>query len=155
KAFPGYVKKGKEEVPDETFRVSPANDLGAKLLGSNVVKQNPEWWFEDSSYTAVKSNKEGKELVPLIVSEDLKKEYDTELVAFGVRHGKGEAVHFCSHLYAQKIKDGMEAIATDFTAMHTVLMLCGRAPVLYDYIGGSGNSMLLKTTAGKKSGGLI
>ncbi len=154
KAFPGYVKKGPEDVPDKTFRVSPANDLGAKLLGANVVKQNPEWWFEDASYTAIRSNGD-KPLIPLIVSEDLKKKYDTDLVAFGVRHGKGEAVHFCSHVYAQKIKGGMEAIATDFTAMHTVLMLCGRAPVLYDYTGGSGNSMLLRTTTGKKSGGLI
>jgi hypothetical protein len=153
-AFPGYVVKGEEEVPDEMFRIDPANDIGARLLGAKAVKKSPKWWYESGSYTVLPAGKQGKAVMPLLVSPALEKEYGSDLVAFGLRHGKGEAVHFCSHLYAQRTDKGSEAVATDYTSLHAVLMLCGRAPVLYDPTGAldtGGKSITMKSGTGKRS----
>lgn len=157
RAFPGYVVKGEEDVPDRMFRIDPANDIGARLLGAKAVKKTPKWWFEGASYTVLPAGKQGKAVMPLLVSQALRKDYGSDIVAFGLRHGKGEAVHFCSHLYAQRTDKGSEAVATDYTSLHAVLMLCGRAPVLYDPLAAldtGGKSVTLKSGTGKRSEGL-
>ncbi|MBI4450724.1 hypothetical protein HY642_02000 [Candidatus Woesearchaeota archaeon] len=156
RAFPGYVKKGSKDIPDSTYSIAPANDLGARLYGAEAVKHKPKWWFESSSYTVFPE--EGKRIMPLLVSEQLKNEYGTDLVAFGIRHGKGEWVHFTSHLYAQRTGKGNEGVATHYTALHAVLMLCGKAPVLWDPSNpdmNDGKSVMTLTKLGVKSQKLL
>jgi len=155
--FPGYVVKGSVSVPESTFAMQPVGSLGERLLGSSVVKRNPHWWFEGASYTVFDAKKQGHPIIPLLASEVFAKKYDTNLVAFGIQHGKGEVVHFCSHLYAQKIAK-KEGVATDYTALHAVLMLCGRAPVLWDPASGDplkSVTTYTSSTSSKKSAGLL
>lgn len=135
KSFPGYVVKGEEDIDDAKLPVSPANYLGVRLMGTKFAKKNPKWYFESSSHAIVEQRekqKSGKRITPLLVSEALQKKYETPLVAFGISYGKGEAIHFCSHLDAQEASSAAEGLKTDYSTMHAVLMLCTKMPVLYD-----------------------
>ena len=132
KSFPGYVKKGKEDIPNNRLGISAANYLGVRLMGTKFVSKKPKWFFEESSYIVFNEKKEGKEVISLLVSQELQGKYHTNLVAFGIKYSKGEAIHFTSHLDAQEAGSKSEGIATDYSTAHAVLMLCTKMPILWD-----------------------
>ncbi len=97
KVFPGKFKKLKDTT-DDVVEVQCPSDLGRKFIGLNYAQCHPKWWLESSSH--IYSIGEGVESI--ITSNELEAKYGQPHVAAGFSHGKGEVVHFISHLELQR-----------------------------------------------------
>lgn|SRR3989344_2029614 len=97
--FPGKYKKIKDTA-QEVVEVQCTTDLSRKLLGLNYAQCHPKWWLEGSSH--IYEIKDG--VVPIITSNEMEAKYGKPYVATGFTEGKGEAIHFISHLELQKTK---------------------------------------------------
>lgn len=152
KVFPGKVKKT-VKTSDDVIEIQCHTDIARRFIGMNYAQCSPQWWLEGSS--DVYSIGEG--VVPIITSEEMKKKYGQPYVAIGFTEGKGEVVHFISHLelqrtrlrnkadegglddFLQKVKVSKTAdmdeakvaeLEAAYSTLNTVAYLCLRAPVL-------------------------
>lgn len=161
KAFPGKVKKTKKTV-DDVIEIQCHTDIARRFMGMNYAQCSPQWWLEGSSdiYSI------GEGVIPIITSEEMKEKYGQPYVAVGFNDGKGEVIHFISHLELQRTRlrnKADEAGLDDFlkkmkisktadmdeakvaeleaaySTLNTVAYLCLRAPV----IGGSMKSITI------------
>lgn len=108
KSFPGRLKKTGQSS-DEVVEVQPSTDMARKFLGLNYAQCHPQWWLEGSSHFY--NIEENKGVVPLIVSEEMKEKHNTPYVAVGFAEGKGEVIHFISHLELQRSRQKTKADA--------------------------------------------
>lgn len=101
KSFPGKLKKiGK--TSDDVVEVRAATDTARTMIGLEYAQCRPQWWLEGSS--DVYEVTADPSVVPLIVSEEMKSKYGSDKVAVGFPVGKGEVVHFISHLELQRTR---------------------------------------------------
>jgi hypothetical protein len=97
--FPGKVKRTTETTND-VIEIQCSHDLARKFIGLNYAQCSPQWWLEGSSH--IYSIGEG--VVPLITSEEMQKKYGQPYVAVGFAEGRGEVIHFISHLELQRTR---------------------------------------------------
>ena len=127
--------------------------LGAKLIGMHYTQCHPKWWLEGSSHVYSASDA----VLPLITSEELQEKYGQPYIAVGFPHGKGEVLHFISHIELQRTHQRtdadrkgleeflskMEASKTEdmewanvaeleaaYSSLNTLAHLCAKSPVL-------------------------
>lgn len=95
--FPGRLTKTKK-TSDDVVEVQCNTDIARRFLGLNYAQCHPKWWLEGSSdvYDI------GQKVVPIITSEEMKEKYGKEYIASAFTEGKGEVVHFISHLELQR-----------------------------------------------------
>ncbi|MFT4304410.1 MAG: hypothetical protein ACMXYG_07625 [Candidatus Woesearchaeota archaeon] len=97
KSFPKRLEKV-GVTADEVVEIQAHTDMARKFLGLNYSQCHPQWWLENSSH--LYQIKEG--VIPLITSEEMKEKHGTPYVAVGFAEGKGEVIHFISHLELQR-----------------------------------------------------
>lgn len=151
--FPGKLKKTKN-TNDDVVQIQCPTELSRKFIGMNYAQCKPQWWLEGSShiYDVVSDDVEA-----IITSEEMEDKYGKPYVAVGFKEGRGEVLHFISHLELQRTKqkgkgkDGnledflekMEVEKTEdmddhtvaeleaaYSTLNTVAYLCLRNPVL-------------------------
>ena len=164
KVFPGKLKHTKS-TSDDVIEIQCNTDIARRFIGMNYAQCSPQWWLEGSSY--IYSIGEG--VTPLITSEEMKNKYGEPYVAVGFVEGRGEVIHFISHLelqrtrlrnksdegslddFLKKMKISKTADMDDakvaeleaaYSTLNTVAYLCLKAPV----IGGSMKSVTLDDT---------
>lgn len=97
--FPGKFKKLKDTTND-VVEIQCPTDLARKFVGLNYAQCHPKWWLEGSSHIYSIS----KGVMPIITSNEMEGKYGQPFVASGFRQGKGEVIHFISHLELQRTK---------------------------------------------------
>ncbi len=97
KVFPGKYKKTKESA-DDVVEIQCPTDLGRKFVGLNYAQCHPKWWLEGSSH--IYDIMDG--VTPIITSNEMNDKYGKPYIAAGFVEGKGEAIHFISHLELQR-----------------------------------------------------
>ena len=109
--FPGKFKKVKDS-PDDVVEIQCPTDLGRKFVGLNYAQCHPKWWLEGASHLY----ETGDGVMRIITSKEMQDKYGTATVAAGFAAGKGEAIHFISHLELQRThlrskadKEGLDA----------------------------------------------
>ena len=123
-AFPEYVKTS-IQLSRIKFPITSANDIGARLLGKNIINETPNWWFETARY-AICANPD-KPVIPLLVTKS-----SNELVAFGLKYGKGEIIHFCNTF---SFPNNVYASVLDYySEVHAVLFLSANFKMLEQHI---------------------
>ncbi len=152
KVFPKKLTQvGK--TTDDVVEVQCGTDLARRLMGLNYAQCHPKWWLEGSSdvYDL------GQGVTPLITSEELQEKYGKPYIAAGFTHGKGEVIHFISHLELQRTrlstkqdKEGLEVflkkmqasktadmedatvaeLEAAYSTLNTVAYLCAKTPLL-------------------------
>ena len=99
KVFPDkYRKIG--ETSDDVVEIQSPTSLARKFIGLNYAQCHPKWWLEGSSH--LYDIKDG--VTPIITSNEMKDKYGTQYIASGFIEGKGEAIHFISHLELQRTR---------------------------------------------------
>jgi len=95
--FPDKLKFAKKTI-DDVVEIECNTDIARRLIGLNYSQCHPKWWLEGSSdiYDI------GQGVIPLITSEEMKEKYGKPYVAVGFTSGKGEVIHFISHLELQR-----------------------------------------------------
>ncbi|HLC55214.1 MAG TPA: hypothetical protein VJJ75_01640 [Candidatus Nanoarchaeia archaeon] len=124
RVFPGkLVKAGK--TGDDVVEINCNTDLSRIFMGMSYAQCHPKWWLESSSdlYTI------GKEVLPVITSEEMQEKYGNDTVVAGFAAGRGEVFHFISHLELQRTKqktkqdsEGLEQFLEKMGAQRTVDM---------------------------------
>ncbi|MFH0701541.1 MAG: hypothetical protein V2A62_03835 [Candidatus Woesearchaeota archaeon] len=159
--FPGKIKKT-VKTSDDVIEIQCNTDIARRFVGMNYAQCSPQWWLEGSS--DVYSIGEG--VTPLITSDEMKAKYGQPYVAVGFVEGRGEVIHFISHLELQrtrlrnkadesglddfvkkmkidKTEDMDEAKVAEleaaYSTLNTVAYLCLNAPI----IGGAMKSITL------------
>ncbi|MBI4141185.1 hypothetical protein HY485_05090 [Candidatus Woesearchaeota archaeon] len=152
KTFPGRLHKTKT-TSDDVVEVQAHTDLARRLVGLNYAQCHPKWWLENSSHVYSIDNG----VTPIITSDEMKEKYGSPNIAVGFSEGKGEAIHFISHLELQRTHlrtnsdtEGLEAfvkkmkvsktadmddanvaeLEAAFSTLNTLAYLCIRTPVL-------------------------
>lgn len=97
--FPGRLKKTVDTV-DDVVEIRCDTDMARRLIGLNYSQCHPKWWLEGSSHIY----SIGQGVTPLITSEEMRERYGQPYVAVGFPIGKGEVIHFISHLELQRTK---------------------------------------------------
>ncbi|MBI1969872.1 hypothetical protein HYS48_04210 [Candidatus Woesearchaeota archaeon] len=97
KVFPGRVKKV-VDTSDDVVEVQCHTDIARRFLGLNYSQCHPKWWLEGSSHVF----DIGEGVVPLITSTEMEEKYGKPFVAIGFTEGKGEVLHFISHMELQR-----------------------------------------------------
>jgi len=152
KVFPGKLKMTKK-TSDDVVEIECPTDIARRFIGMNYAQCKPQWWLEGSSdvYDI------GEGVTPIITSEEMEQKYGKPYVAVGFPHGKGEVLHFISHLELQRTRqktkeqsgnldDFLKKMKVEKTAemddatvadleaaystLSTVAYLCLRTPVL-------------------------
>ncbi|MBI4147662.1 hypothetical protein HY490_00050 [Candidatus Woesearchaeota archaeon] len=151
-AFPGRLEK-KGKTTDDVVEIQCPTDIARRLIGLNYAQCHPKWWLEGSS--DVYDIKNG--VVPIITSDEMKEKYGSPHIAVGFAEGKGEVVHFISHLELQRThlrtkadKEGLDAflekmktsktadmedasvaeLEAAYSTLNTLAYLCARTPLL-------------------------
>jgi len=167
--FPGRLSKVKNTV-DDVVEIQCPSEIGRRFIGMNYAQCRPKWWLETSSH--VYSIGDG--VVPIITSDEMKDRYGQPYVVVGFKEGKGEVLHFISHLELQRTRlkskedkgsldeflakmnvdktpdmdDAKVAeLEAAYSTLNTVANLCLRSPVL----GGGMKSVLVTTAPGSAS----
>lgn len=138
---------------DDVVEIECPTDIARRFIGMNYAQCKPQWWLEGSSdvYDI------GEGVTPIITSEEMEQKYGKPYVAVGFPHGKGEVLHFISHLELQRtrqktkeqsgnLEDFLKKMKIEKTAemddatvaeleaaystLSTVAYLCLRTPVL-------------------------
>ncbi len=152
KVFPkrlSFVRK----TSDDVVEIQCHNDIARRLVGLNYAQCHPKWWLEGSS--DVYDIKQG--VIPIITSAEMKEKYGYPYIAAGFKEGKGEALHFISHLELQRTNlrtkldtegldeflEKMQATKTPdmedakvaeleaaYSTLNTLAYLCLRTPIL-------------------------
>ncbi|MBT3297570.1 hypothetical protein HN385_01455 [archaeon] len=170
KVFPGKVQKT-AKTGDDVVEIQCCSDLGRKFVGMNYAQCRPKWWLEGSSdiYSI------GEGVTAIITSSEMEEKYGQPYVAVGFKEGKGEVIHFISHLELQRThlrteedKEGLDTflekmkiektpemddmkvaeLEAAYSTLNTVAYLCLRSPVL----GGDMKSVTFNSTAGPVGG---
>lgn len=97
-AFPGKLTKIPKSTIDDVVEIQCPTDIARKWTGQNYAQCSPKWWLEGSSHVY----DIGQGVVPIITSEEMKEKYGKPYVASAFTAGKGEIVHFISHLELQR-----------------------------------------------------
>src|SRR3989344_1063248 len=97
KLFPGKFTHTKT-TSDDVVEIKCPTDLGRKFVGMNYAQCRPKWWLENSSH--IYSIGDG--VIPIITSDEMKTKYGQPYVVSGFTQGKGEVLHFISHLELQR-----------------------------------------------------
>lgn len=95
-AFPGKLSKTKV-TSDDVVEVRPDTDNARRWLGLNYAQCRPKWWLEGSSHIY-----KAEGVTSLISSQEMEDKYGQPSVCVGFAEGKGEVVHFISHLELQR-----------------------------------------------------
>ncbi|MBI5065396.1 hypothetical protein HZA97_04100 [Candidatus Woesearchaeota archaeon] len=138
---------------NDVVEIQCPNDIARRLVGLNYAQCHPKWWLEGASH--VFDIKEG--VTPIITSREMGEKYGKPYVAVGFKEGKGEVIHFISHLELQrthlKTKEdekgldeflkNMKATKTSdmddlkvaelesaYSTLNTLAYLCLRTPIL-------------------------
>ncbi len=141
------------KTDNDVVEIQCNNDIARRLVGLNYAQCHPKWWLEGSS--DIFDIKEG--VTPIITSREMEEKYGKPYVAVGFKEGKGEVIHFISHLELQrthlKTKEdekgldeflkNMKATKTSdmddlkvaelesaYSTLNTLAYLCLRTPVL-------------------------
>jgi hypothetical protein len=152
-AFPGRLSKMPKQTIDDVVEIQCPTDIARKWTGQNYAQCSPKWWLEGSSHVY----DIGQGVVPLITSSEMGEKYGKPYVASAFTHGKGEVVHFISHLELQRThlrskadEAGLDAylkkmgasrtaemedakvaeLEAAFSTLNTLAYLCINAPVL-------------------------
>ncbi|MBI1968439.1 hypothetical protein HYS49_00870 [Candidatus Woesearchaeota archaeon] len=98
--FPGKLKRT-AKTSDDVVEIQCPTDLARRFIGMNYAQCKPQWWLEGSSdiYDIV-----GEGVTPIITSEEMEEKYGKPYVAVGFPQGKGEVLHFISHLELQRTR---------------------------------------------------
>lgn len=96
-AFPGKLHKT-NETSDDVVEIKASDDLGRKLIGLTYTQCHPKWWLEGSSHIY----KTSKNVIDILVSEEMKRKYGQKNIASAFSYGKGEVFHFISHFELQR-----------------------------------------------------
>ena len=175
KVFPKKLTQvGK--TTDDVVEIQCGTDIARRLIGLNYAQCHPKWWLEGSSdvYDL------GQGVTPIITSEELQEKYGKPYIAAGFTHGKGEVIHFISHLELQRTrlstkqdKEGLDAflkkmqasktadmedatvaeLEAAYSTLNTVAYLCAKTPLLDT--GMKSVMPLSKTVAAEKSKRLV
>ena len=168
-AFPKRLHKvGKTN--DDVVEIQCHTDIARRLVGLNYAQCHPKWWLESSS--DVYSIENG--VLPIITSEEMKEKYGEPYIAAGFSHGKGEVIHFISHLELQrthlktkedkgtlddflknmKVKKTVEMedatvaeLESAYSTLNTLAYLCAPTPILSTGM----KSVLVNSIGGAKS----
>ncbi len=97
--FPGKLTHT-QSTGDEVVEIQTDSDLARKFMGMNYAQCHPQWWLEGSSYVY----SIGKGVTPIITSDELKERHGQPYVAVGFKEGKGEVLHFISHMKLQRTR---------------------------------------------------
>ena len=122
--FPGKYKKT-VDTSNDVVEVQPVADLGRNLIGLNYAQCHPKWWLEGASH--VYDIEKG--VVPIITSNEMEAKYGKPYIASGFTSGRGEAIHFISHLELQRTrlsskedKEGLETFLGKMKVSKTAAM---------------------------------
>ena len=98
--FPALIRWNGKTTRDECIKLDPRTVGKGGLVPSwdMTVPDQPVWWLEGSSYPFTVSD----EVDVLLTSEELKRRYDSSLVAVQWNHGLGKVRHMISHIYLQR-----------------------------------------------------
>lgn len=176
KIFPKHLKFVKK-TSDDVVEIQCHNDIARRLVGLNYAQCHPKWWLEGSS--DIYDIEQG--VTPIITSTEMNEKYGKPYIAVGFKEGKGEVLHFISHLelqrtnlrtksdsagldeFLEKMKATKTADMEDakvaeleaaYSTLNTLAYLCLRTPILET----SMNSMISKSSSNKsvaKSKGLV
>ncbi len=151
--FPGKLKKTKD-TGDDVVEIECPTDIARRFIGMNYAQCRPKWWLEGSSHIF---NVVSDDVTSIITSDEMNDKYGQPHVAVGFREGRGEVLHFISHLELQRTKlksngdkgtldDFLEKMKVEKTAemddhqvaeleaaystLNTVAYLCLKSPVL-------------------------
>ncbi|MBI4440620.1 hypothetical protein HY639_00485 [Candidatus Woesearchaeota archaeon] len=97
RAFPKRLHKV-ADTTDDVVEIQCNTGLARKLIGLNYAQCHPKWWLEGASHIY----DVGQGVVPIITSKEMESKYGKPYVAVGFTEGKGEVIHFISHLVLQR-----------------------------------------------------
>jgi len=100
RAFPGTIRRlGDRKTNDEVVIVEPIGEVGASMIGLDYEGAEPKWWLESASYPIEIID---DKVIPIISSKEMEARHGSPHIAVMFNYGKGNVMHFVSHLKAQR-----------------------------------------------------
>ena len=113
KAFPNTIQRNTSSfVPDDVVTIAPVSDNHPLTQG---VIPSSEFWLERGSY--IIGSMSERVVNPLIVSNELKQKYGSDIILCGFGYGKGKVFHMVSHIELQRSKSGNTRVQDQYSSL--------------------------------------
>jgi hypothetical protein len=102
RAFPGTIRYNSRATSNDVVAVHVHDGNEPLLQHVKVLKDQPRWWLESSSYPIQVLDPHRVRV--LMSSDEMKKKYGEGAVVVAFKEGDGKVLHMTSHFYLQQAK---------------------------------------------------